>query len=196
MITILCQNCGGAIEVNPETSPKKKARCPYCKKLIFKRTGNVVEWSTKKKKLTGRQKLWYAVASCACFCVIFFGMTDFSYRSKKSSLQGAGCSDYPEWDLRSKWSRGAVVSVVGGPVLGDVKKYNMRGWTLDEESTAEDALHFVKLYQLEDEMHVFKEGDKARVLEVGPGCVRLLPFNDTRKSFWVWFPERLKREKE
>lgn len=45
-------------------------------------------------------------------------------------------------------------------------------------------------------MHVFREGDKARVLEVGPGCFRLLPFNDTRESFWVWSLERLKREKE
>lgn len=77
MITILCQNCGGAIEVSPDTSPKKKGECPHCKKLIFKRTGNVVEWSTKEKKLTGKQKLWYTVAACVCFCVIFFGLTGF-----------------------------------------------------------------------------------------------------------------------
>ena len=70
--------------------------------------------------------------------------------------------------------------------MGDVKKYSMRGWSLDEERTEEDAFHFVKLYQLENEMYVFREEDKARVLEVGPGCFRLLPFNDTRESFWVW----------
>lgn len=195
MITILCQNCGGAIEVDADTSPKKQGKCPHCKKLIFRRTGNVVEWSTKKKRLTGKQKLWYTAAACVCFCVIFFGLTGFLGEPRKPEPR-QGDSRYPEWDLRSRWSKGTVVSIVGGPVLGDVKKYSMRGWSLDEESTEEDAFHFVKLYQLENEMHVFREGDKARVLEVGPGCFRLLPFNDTRESFWVWNPERLKREKE
>lgn len=86
--------------------------------------------------------------------------------------------------FNSRGRKGTVVSIVGGPVLGDVKN-SMRGWSLDEESTEEDAFYFVRLYQIENEMHVFREGDKARVLEVGPGCFRLFPFDDTRESFWV-----------
>ncbi|WP_146020785.1 hypothetical protein [Akkermansia muciniphila] len=189
MITILCQNCGGAIEVNPDTSPKKKGECPHCKKLIFKRTGNVVEWSTKKKKLTGRQKLWYTIAACACFCVIFFGMIGVPAGSKSREID----SYYPEEDSRSKWIRGDIVTIVNSPVFGEEKKYLVDSGVLADEGKAEDFLHFAERMKIREHVHVFRVGDKARVIDVYPFSLRLLPFNDTKKSFWVYDSDRLKR---
>lgn len=84
MITILCQNCGGAIEVSPDTSPKKKGKCPHCKKLIFRRTGNVVEWAEKKEKLTAEQKIWCVIITCICCALAVFMIMQEHFKCSKS----------------------------------------------------------------------------------------------------------------
>ncbi len=195
MITILCQNCGGVIEVDEDTSPKKQGKCPHCKKLIFRRTGNMVEWSTKKKRLTGKQKLWYTVAACVCFCVIFFGLTGFFDGPRKPRSRQAE-TGYPEWDSRSKWIKGDIVTIVDSPVFGGEKKYVEDSGMWVDEGKEEDFLHFAEVAKIRNKVHVFRVGDKARVIEVDFLSIRLLPFSDTKKSFWVWDSERLKREKE
>lgn len=189
MITILCQNCGESIEVDADTSPKKQGKCPHCKKLIFRRTGNVVEWSTKKKRLTGKQKLWYTVAACVCFCVIFFGVTGSFNGSKTRETD----SRYPEGDSRSKWVKGDIVTIVNSPVFGEEKKYLVHSSVLADVGREEDFLNFAERINIKENVYVFRVGDKARVIDVYPFSLRLLPFNDTKKSFWVYDSERLKR---
>lgn len=109
MITILCQNCGGAIEVDPDTSPKKKSECPYCKKLIFKRTGNVVEWSEKKEKLTGEQKAWCVIVTCICGVLAVFMIMQEHFK----------CSKDEEITYSAKRSSGANVTRGAGLIKRD-----------------------------------------------------------------------------
>lgn len=106
---ILCKNCGGAIEVNPETSPKKKARCPYCKKLIFKRTGNVVEWAENGKQ-------WCKIIAYICVFLVYCMIMQERFKCSKDEDK---CSKDEEITYSAKRSSKARVTRGAGLIECD-----------------------------------------------------------------------------
>lgn len=100
-------------------------------------------------------------------CVLlrdFFGMIGVPAGSKSREID----SYYPEEDSRSKWIRGDIVTIVNSPVFGEEKKYLVDSGVLADEGKAEDFLHFAERMKIREHVHVFRVGDKARVIDVYP----------------------------